>query len=1034
MVTRMSRFLPALAMTMVSLSLAAQSTGITTADLKGFCLALDPAGEVPGVTLRLTSSTTNQTRVLVSDAKGEFIFRLMPPGVYSLTIEKPGFKTQIIRELKLSLGSTANVDLLMETSIAAATVEVIADATLVDPSRTQVSSVVDNTLINNLPINRRNFVDFSLTTPGVATANSPDNGGASANSGLTFAGANPRLNNVMVDGMDNNDVSTGSVRSTFSQEAIQEFQVVTNGFSAEYGRAAGGTVNVITKSGGNEFAGSAFFFRRDAKFDAKRPLADEGKETPFTRNQYGATTSGPIIKDKLFYFVSVERLDSTDTNNVTISQANVDLIQQVAGFTVHRGAIPYSEIVTTGIMKLDYNQSADSRWSMRLAWAKEYNENQVTWGGLTDRSAGGARRIEDKSVSLSNQWNASAMFLNDFRIQSSLRDHDLISLDDSKSPYVEILGAATFGTQRFLPQARTEKSLQIADTANIILSNHTLKIGIDVMRTNIDATLPLNFAGIYRFQKYGAFADGLAAFTHLNPTDPGGAIQGMPAAFVQGFGSPRLGFDVDYQSVFLQDDWQITPKFTLKLGVRYDREKLPEFTGSPDIDALNNPPPSSVTVAGYGPVRLSSGSIDAIPGATGASATGNGPYDFDAGLRTTKDWSSSRVSPRIAFTWQATTASRIYGGYGVFTGRTQLGPLGAVIGFDKGQLQAVGRSAAGGASPWASWAGSDGGSPGPMGRYSTLATASPSGAGKILLIPGTYEMPETTQSNLGFEYATKSNLRFTLDLVHAKGKNFMQARDVNASIPVPLAYRTAASPATRRPDLRYASIFRYDGTGESKFFSQTLGIAWQMQETLSFTASFTHSKTEDNYLDWLTQFAPQNTFDPSAEMGISNQDQTNKLVASAVWNTRKTSNVWTKDWTIAFIGKITSGRPYSILRGVDADYGTTAAPVGPSSPGPQGNGEGLSAPADRVPGTEKNGATTPMVTNLDIRLSRAFPLSKGMKLEVIAEVFNVFNHYNVSKVQNFQTPPPGAPSYGSPIVQSSVDYNRQFQGGLKLTF
>ncbi len=1033
MAIRFHRSLPLLALSAVSLHLAAQSTALTTPHLNGFCIPLDPAGEVPGVTLRLANAATNQTRVLTSDTKGEFIFRLLPPGLYTLTVEKAGFKTQIIRDIKLSLGSTANVDLLMEASVAQATVEVVADATLVDPNRTQVATVVDNNLINNLPINRRNFVDFSLTTPGVATANSPDNGGASANSGLTFAGVNPRLNNVMVDGMDNNDVSTGSVRSTFSQEAIQEFQVVTNGFSAEYGRAAGGTVNVITKSVGNEVAGTAFFFRRDAKFDAKRPLADEGKETPFTRSQYGATISGPIVKDKLFYFASVERLQSHDTNNVSITQDTADKVLQYTGFQIQRGAIPWIETVTTGILKFDYNQSADSRWSLRTSWAKEYNENQVTWGGLTDRSAGGARRIEDKSVSLSNQWNASSTFVNDFRLLSSLRDHDLISLDSTHGPYVEILGAATFGTQRFLPQARTEKTIQLADSASFFLAKHTLKVGVDLLRTNVRATLPLNFAGIYRFQAYGGFSSGVAALQATNPfggTYNGQPIHGMPAAFVQGFGDPLLEFDVDYHSLFLQDDWQITPKFTLKLGLRYDREKLPAFQDSVDSDALNNPPAGNYPGTNM-PIRLGSGSIGAIPGAVGATATGNGPYDFDSMLRTSKNWSSNKVSPRLAFTWQAHPTTRVYGGYGIFTGRTQLGPYGAVAASIANNIQIYGRSAAGGASPWASWAGADGGSPGPLGRYPSGAAMAPTGAGKILLIPGEYRMPETRQANLGMEAAPKPNLRLTLDLVYSTGKNFMQVRDVNASIPNPnfnpAAPVSAANPLTRRPDLRYASLFRYDGTGESKFFAQTLGLAWQMQETFSLTASYTHSKTEDNYLDWLTQYAPQNTFDPKSEMSVSNQDMKHKFVASAVWNTKNASSVWAKNWTIAFIGKITSGRPYTVFTGVDADYGYVNGQ-------PVGNGEGLSAPADRPAGVARNSETTPTVENLDMRVSRSFGLTKNKKLEVILEAFNVFNHYNVSRVQNYQTPPPGAPAYGSPIVQSSVDFNRQFQAGVKLFF
>ena len=1010
------------ALTTLSLSLSAQSTGVTTADLRG-SVRTAAGAPVAKATVRLTQDSTNQTRVLATDASGNYAFRLLPPGSYTLLVEAASYSSKRVKDLVLRVGSTMDFNVNLSGVEASATVEVVGENTLVDPTRTQVSAVIDNNLINNLPINRRRFEDFSLTTPGVSTANSPDNAGTAANSGLTFAGVNPRSNNVMVDGLDNNDVSTGSVRSTFSQEAVQEFQVVANGFSAEYGRAAGGTVNVVTKSGGNQFGGSVFFFRREGSLDAKRPLSSGDQK--FSQSQYGATVSGSIVKDKLFYFVSVERFEKNDTNNVTIAPSVAQSILLNTGFQVRLGQIPYVETVTTGIVKLDWNQSDVSRWSLRTTWAKEYNENQQQWGGLVDRSAGGARRIEDKSFSVSNLFNASSRFVNDFRILYSIRDHELISLDATNGPYVEILGAATYGTQRFLPQPRTEKSYQVVDTASFFFDKHSLKFGVDLMRTDLVGTLPLNFAGIYRFQRIPGFADGLAALNAVNPN--GG--NGLPAAFVQGFGDSYLDYSMDYQSAYLQDDWQITPKFTLKLGVRYDREKLPPFKDTADYRWLNGGALAAGSVAGMGPVMLGTDSIAAIPGATGATATGNGPYDFAANFKTSKDWSSSKVSPRLAFTWQATPITRIYGGYGTFVGRTQLGPYSAVFLSNGTDIQTVGRRAP---NTFASWASADGGS---NRRYNNFNTAvgSPAKGGKVMLLPGEYSAPETNQANLGMEYSPRPNLKLTFDAVYSKGKNFMNVRDVNAAIPVPTAYRVAGSPDVRSPVLYgptgipYAAIFRYDSTGESKYTGGTVGFAWQMRDTVSINASYTYSKAEDNYIDWLTQFASQNTFDPNAEKSPSNQDQKNRLNFSAVFNTKNASSVWAKNWVISFIGRFSSGRPYSLWTGVDADYG-----IKPGV-GPLGNGEGLSAPADRPAGVGRNSETTPNIYNMDMRVSRTFRFGNGVKLEGIIEVFNIFNHYNVSKVQNFQTPPPGAPAFGSPIVTSS-DFNRQFQVGAKLTF
>jgi hypothetical protein len=191
-------------------------------------------------------------------------------------------------------------------------------------------------------------------------------------------------------------------------------------------------------------------------------------------------------------------------------------------------------------------------------------------------------------------------------------------------------------------------------------------------------------------------------------------------------------------------------------------------------------------------------------------------------------------------------------------------------------------------------------------------------------------------------------------------------------------------------------------------------------------ASYSWSKAEDNYIDWLTQFAPQNSFDPASEMGPSNHDQRHKATLSLVLNTKGASSAWTKNWVISLIGKYGSGRPYSLWTGVDADYGVLAGV-------PLGNGEGLSAPADRPAGVKRNSETTPSTTNMDLRLSRTFKLGGKGSLEAILEVFNVFNHYNVTKVQNFLTPPPGAPAFGSPIV-TSADTNRAVQMGVRFTF
>ncbi|HJW33598.1 MAG TPA: TonB-dependent receptor [Holophagaceae bacterium] len=1030
-----SRSLGLLALSSISLSLAAQSTGVTTSDLKG-TVRLANGTVVPGASVRLTQDSTNQSRTISTDGNGAFAFRLLPPGSYTLLVEAKGMSSKKISSLQLRLGQTTDLPVDLSPVEAQATVEITGEATVVDPTRTTVSATIDNNFITNLPINRRDFTAFSLTTPQVAKDNGPTSqGGAASSSGLSFSGQNARANNIMVDGLDNNDVSVGSTRTTFSQDAIQEFVVVANGFSAEYGRAAGGTLNIITKSGGNDFSGSAFYFFRNSSMEAKRPLAGS-TNSDFKQTQFGATVGGPLVKDKLFYFVSVERFNRDDSNRITIGQnytigANaqpVDLyaaINTATGITVTSGAQGYNENYTTGIVKLDWVQSDNSRWNLRYSQAKEVNENQLPWSGQMDRSAGGAREIKDSSLSLGNTWTASSTFVNDFRVLYSNRDHSLLSLDDTHSPYISMQGYGTVGTQRFLPQLRKENNIELVDTTTFFVGSHTLKAGIDLMQTHLEGTLPLQFAGVYRFQALGnisptvAIANGLQAFTGVgvDPTtgnstpalNPFNGQPGLPFAFVQGFGDYYLNYKAKYYSAFIQDDWQLTPSFSLKVGLRYDKEELPKFNDAPDYDALE---------AG-GASQLASFTLNAIPTSTGATGANGKTYESAPLFKTQRDWSSSRVSPRVAFNWQVSPSNRIYGGYGHFSGRTQLGPYSAVY-LNNGRdlvtvIQTPLETISGAPSPWYSWAQ-------PNHRYLDYASVPTSANKKGILLPGKYEMPLTKQANLGWEITPRPNLRFTLDAVHVKGSNFLNVRDVNAAVPNP-AFGAPGQLPTRRVDTRYAAVHRYDGSGESKHTSVSLGTAWQMQERLSLSFSYTWSKTEDNYTDWVTDVTPRNTFDTQDEMGTSNQDQRHRILASLVYNTKGFNNAFTKDWVISLIGRFASGRPYSQFTGVDNDYGIVGGR-------PWGNFDGGAPAADRPNGVDRNSETLPFSKNVDLRVSRTFRFEKKAALEVMLDVFNVFNHYNVSAIQNVQN----APNYGQPIVQSNVDFNRQMQIGARFTF
>ena len=286
-------------------SLAMSQAQSNAADLQG--TVRDPKGAVvPGATVTALYKATNATRDATTNDDGFYKITNLTPGEYEVTVKAANYKTSQIPSLHLTVGQTADQDIALEVGDLTATVTVTAASpSVVETTATSVSSTVDQQRIASLPINERNYLSFALTTSTV----SRDNGrpiGPAPTTGLNFGGQRGRSNLVQVDGADNTDNSVNASRSTVSQEAVQEFQVVTNSFAPEFGRSSGGVVNVVTKGGGNELRGNIFGFLRHKSFQARNPFAPVNKP-PFTRAQYGATLGGPLRKDRLFFFAAFEQ-------------------------------------------------------------------------------------------------------------------------------------------------------------------------------------------------------------------------------------------------------------------------------------------------------------------------------------------------------------------------------------------------------------------------------------------------------------------------------------------------------------------------------------------------------------------------------------------------------------------------------------------------------------------------------------------------------------------------------------------------------
>ncbi len=306
---------------------------VNTANLTG--RVLDPKGlAVPGARVRLVSLATGLAREVTTDAKGQYVFLELPPGSYQFTVLARGFATLLNPRLTLSLGQKAEYNPTLQVAVQAQTVTVTAQPALIETTRTATSTTIAGMEINDLPINRRDYINFSMLASGVKRDNTPSIG-AAPTSGLNFNGQRARGNEVMVDGADAVDESVGGIRSTVSQEAVQEFQVLENNYLPEYGRALGGVINIITKTGTNQMHGDLFGFIRNSRFQARNPFSVQvnpttgqvtGVKQPFTRTQAGGTLGGPLAHDKMFYFLSFEALRSEETGFSSIGANNFDLV------------------------------------------------------------------------------------------------------------------------------------------------------------------------------------------------------------------------------------------------------------------------------------------------------------------------------------------------------------------------------------------------------------------------------------------------------------------------------------------------------------------------------------------------------------------------------------------------------------------------------------------------------------------------------------------------------------------------------------
>ncbi|HWW59818.1 MAG TPA: carboxypeptidase regulatory-like domain-containing protein, partial [Thermoanaerobaculia bacterium] len=370
----------------------------------------DSGAAIPGVTVTATNLATGATRSAQSNTTGYFQIALLPPGAYGVTGELDGFRAVKLDSVIVNVGSDVSLSLKMQVGVAE-TVTVTAAAPLIEVERTQVSSVVNEAAIQNLPANGRNFIDFVLTTPGVVKDVRAGD--------ISFAGQRGTLNSLVIDGANNDNTffgqslgRTGSGRAPyqFSQDAVKEFQVNANAYSAEYGRAGGAVINVVTKSGTNEFHGAGFYFLRDKKYNANDYInvINNRAKSPYHFDQYGASGGGPIVRDKHFFFVNFDAQRNETPNPIILGsgrsivihnpddQRGLDLLTPFANdYTRNQNQDVY-------LLKTDHELFSNAHLSLR------YNRQKFT--GVNFENGSSINAVEHTGDSLVQTDTLSGVF------------------------------------------------------------------------------------------------------------------------------------------------------------------------------------------------------------------------------------------------------------------------------------------------------------------------------------------------------------------------------------------------------------------------------------------------------------------------------------------------------------------------------------------------------------------------------------------------------------------------------------------------
>jgi hypothetical protein len=545
-------------------SLCAAQQNVTSATLSG--RIEDAQGAVvSGANLIATHVETNQQQTATTDHEGRYRFPYLRIGAYDLKVDAQGFST-ISKQLTLSVGQSLDLPIRLEVAGVSAQVNIGSDVPIVETVRTQITETIRPREIHELPLNGRNYLDLALLVPGVSPTNTGSNQrfaetSAVPGQGISIAGQRNLYNSFVVDGVSANDDAADLTGTYYSEEVIDQFQVVTSGGIAEFGRASGGVVNILTKSGTNDLRGSLYGFFRNQRFDARNPIAPT--KDLLTQAQYGFTLGGPLHRDHTFFFANFEQTRRNYSAVVTIDPNQVNSINNrlravnYPAPLIGTGVVPASFDTTNFFTRIDHSINQRNQLSERYSLYHINAVNSRSVGGLNTVSRGTGLNNTDQTAVLSNITTFSSRTLNEARLQYTNSRLDA-PVNDEVGPAVNITGVASFGIATVSPLGRDINLFEAVDNVSTQRGAHALKFGGDFLYNRVNILFPGALQGVYSFNSLANF------------------LTGNYFSYQQAFGAPSQVQSNPNIGVFIQDEWRVRPDLTLNAGLRYDAQFLPE--------------------------------------------------------------------------------------------------------------------------------------------------------------------------------------------------------------------------------------------------------------------------------------------------------------------------------------------------------------------------------------------------------------------------------------------------------------------------